>query len=291
MDCHRYIRRKINQRTLRERMRATMNEKKILGDLYTARWNASKAIEKLEAPGEIPYKEIELYIKSISGLMDKIADESLDNSQQEPDRPNNPPPALKKYEIPNIVRVPGVKFVKRGNFKTKSGNARGLVVHYTVSGNEKKNALGVVNWLAQSKLGCLVMDKDGIIYAPEDYDFQKDVVFHAGRSSWLGHDNVSYYNIGMEICCWGLGSKVGPFRESKGNANIIHGKYQAYTDKQEKSLINFCLWQLDVNPEFEIAWIAGHDEIAVPKGRKQDPGASLSMTMPEFRKLIKERAE
>ncbi len=89
----------------------------------------------------------------------------------------------------------------------------------------------------------------------------------------------------MEICSWGKDSKVGPFRESKGEANIKKGKYQAFTSKQEAALKNFIFWLKDVNPEFDVEWVVGHDEIAPT--RKSDPGASLSMTMPKFRELLK----
>ncbi len=54
-------------------------------------------------------------------------------------------------------------------------------------------------------------------------------------------------------------------------------------------MVNFCLWQLKVNPEFKVDWIMGHDEVAIPLGRKSDPGGCLSVTMPEFREIIKER--
>jgi N-acetyl-anhydromuramyl-L-alanine amidase AmpD len=261
--------------------------KEILNNLWTARWALNKAIDYVERTPEIKDPN---YLEGLIKEHMQHSNKALSFAEQidEPDRPDMPPPQEEevKYTVPTIVRVPGFKFKKRGQFKTATGNAKGVVVHYTVSGNEPKNARGVISWLSQTNLGCLVMDKDGIIYAPEDYDFQKDVVFHAGQSSWQGMSNMSYYYIGMEICCWGLNSKVGPFRESKGEANIKPGKYQMYTEAQEKSLTNFILWQMHVNPEFKsVMDIVGHDEIAPT--RKQDPGASLSMTMPKYREYIK----
>lgn len=189
------------------------------------------------------------------------------------------------YEMPTIVRVPGIKFKTHGKFKTKTGKALGLLVHYAVSGNTAASAKGVLNYGAKKGLGFLTMDKDGIIYAPENFDFQTNVVYHAGKSSWKGKSGMSFYCIGMEVCCWGKDSKVGPFRKSKNNQNIKAGTYQAYTPRQEKALINFIKWQLDVNPEFSVDYVIGHDECAPT--RKSDPGASLSMTMPAFRGLFK----
>lgn len=235
--------------------------------LYTARW-AIKA-------GKLDYA-YEMITKAL-GL------------SNEPERPSpsieEKETELLKYEMPTIVRVPGVKFKVRGQYKTKSKKAQGLVVHYTVSGRTEKSAKGVVNYLAKEGLGCMVMDENGIIYVPENFDIEREYAYHAGTSSWLGKSGISAYCMGMEICCWGRDSKVGPFRESKGEANIKKGKYQAYTEAQEKALINFIKWQMDVNPEFSVDWVVGHDEIAPT--RKSDPGASLSMTMPEFRKQLR----
>jgi len=44
---------------------------------------------------------------------------------------------------------------------------------------------------------------------------------------------------------------------------------------------------MDVNPEFRADWVAGHDEVS--PGRKSDPGGSLSMTMPQFRYMLKKK--
>jgi len=40
------------------------------------------------------------------------------------------------------------------------------------------------------------------------------------------------------------------------------------------------------NGIFKLDFVLGHDEVA--PSRKNDPGGSLSMTMPEFRKKLKE---
>lgn len=203
---------------------------------------------------------------------------------REPERASVAPKL--NYTMPTIVRVPGVKFKTHGKYRTKTGNAKGLVVHYTVSGRTAKNARGVLAYLAKNGLGCMVMDEDGIIYIPENFNLQTDVAYHAGKSSWKGLSGMSYYCMGMEMCCWGKGSKVGPFRVIKKQTdNRKVGTYQAYTAAQEKSLENFVLWQLDVNPEFDINFVAGHDEIAPL--RKSDPGGSLSVGMPAFRGKFK----
>lgn len=253
------------------------NKKQIADCLYTARWalNNNKnqhAYEKVTEALEI------------LGYITKKGEHDIE-------RDDSPMPEdFIGFKEPTFVVVKGVSYKKHGNYRTPSGMFKGLVVHYTVSGRSASNAAGVVRYLASKNLGCMVMDEDGKIYIPEGFDVLKHWGSHAGTSAWEGDSGLSDEYAGMEICCWGRGSKVGPYRESKGEANIIAGKYQAYTEAQETSLINFILWALHNNPSFKIDLICGHDEAraaAGKKGDKQDPGASLSMTMPQFRAHLK----
>lgn len=208
--------------------------------------------------------------------------------EQEIDRPSDPMPEgyLKEFKEPTFVVVKGTKYVNRGEYKTPTKMFKGLVVHYTVSGRTAASAIGNVKYLASKGYGCMVMDENGIIYIPEDFDVLKDWGHHAGVSKWGSDTYVSNKFAGMEICGWGLGSKVGPIRSSKGEDNIIAGDYQEYTPEQETALDNFILWALSKNKEFKIANVVGHDELreaAGQKGGKTDPGASLSRTMPNYR--------
>lgn len=251
-----------------------MNQK-IQNSLYSARWGLNKAIEEND-------------LTKLDYAADMIAQAKADyltSDLEEPERPEEIPSKV-AYEIPNIVEVPGIAYKKRGNFKTKTGKARGAVVHYTVSHGTPSSAKAVMQSLARRGLGCPVMDNEGTIYVPSGFDLTRDVAYHAGRSEWKGKTGISFYCIGLEICCWGrLTEKTKKYatevRNSVSFQNIKAGDYECFTPAQEKSLVNFLLWQLDVNPEFSIDWIVGHDEIA--PNRKTDPGASLSLSMPEFR--------
>lgn len=193
---------------------------------------------------------------------------------------------------PIFKTVKGVKYKDRGNYKTQSGMFSGLVVHYTVSGNAPT---GVVNWLSSQGYGCMVMDYDGVIYIPEDFDVLKSWGYHSGVSKWNGRSSVSDVFAGMEICCWGLNSKVGPFRTvTTEQGYVVAGTYQQYTEAQEKSLINFCLWAKKQNPEFSFDNVVSHDELRREAGRtgdKQDCGGSLSMPTFKLRELLKTEYE
>lgn len=251
---------------------------KVLADhLWTARW----AVKNNKT--DVAYDEITDALTHIGALKPEPAEEK--------DRPNDPMPEdfESGFTEPVFRVVKGVRF-KTTSYRTASGRFEGLVVHYTVSGRKEKNARGVVSYLASKGYGCMVMDEDGVIYIPEGFDVFRSAAAHAGDSAWNGRRGLNYYYAGMEICCWGKDSKEGPFRESKGEANIISGRYQAYTEAQEKALSNFILWARARNPEFKLENVCGHDEARAAigkRGDKADPGASLSMTMPAYREHLK----
>ena len=195
---------------------------------------------------------------------------------------------------PIFVTVKGSKFKDRGSYKTPSGKFKGLTVHYTVSNRSAATAKSMIQYLESQGFGCMVMDENGVIYIPENFDVFKTWGYHSGVSEWKGITNVSDHFAGMEICCWGKGSSVGPFRDvTTAQGYIVAGNYQQYTEAQEKALINFILWAKTKNPEFDLDYVAGHDELRKEAGKlgdKQDPGGSLSTTMPAFSQLLKTKA-
>jgi len=202
------------------------------------------------------------------------------------------------YDVPEIIEV-DIAVKTRGKYMTPSKQAKGLVVHYTAGRFEKgrQSAINTLNSLAKRGLGCLVMDIDGKIYRAKSQKIN-DIAYHAGTSAFKGYTGMSRYLMGMEICnagrleadgkAWfGLPIPKDEQRDVSKKDNVKAGKYHKYSAAQEKSLINFVLWQLDVNPEFDLDFVIGHDECAPT--RKSDPGGSLSMTMPAFRAMIKQR--
>jgi N-acetyl-anhydromuramyl-L-alanine amidase AmpD len=257
-------------------------DKKLADYLWTARWGVDNG--KPES-ARASITEALIHIGAERG-----------EPEVEPDRPSAPIPPDFEAGItePEFVVVRGTRFANKRNYRTSGGRFSGLVVHYTVSGRTAQNAINVLKYLARINLGCMVMDEDGKIYIPENFDILREWSSHAGVSKWGNLTSVSQYFAGMEICCWGRNSSVGPFRETKAQANMIAGKYQTYTEAQEKALTNFILWALKRNPEFKIDNVVGHDELRTAAGRhgdKQDPGASLSMTMPAYRDQLKRLAK
>lgn len=196
-----------------------------------------------------------------------------------------------------IKRIP-VQAPIRGAYKTPSGWPRGAVVHYT-SGNSVNNELeatGLLKDLASRGLSSFLIGTDGQIWAPSNLG-PKDQHAHAGESVWRGETAVSARCFGIEIACAGLldserrswFGRIYPedqTRKTEAVANRAAGIYHRYTEAQEKSLMDLLAWHLRFNPEFSPDWVVGHDEIA--PGRKTDPGASLSVTMPELRRMLAE---
>ena len=204
------------------------------------------------------------------------------------------------YDVPEIIEL-NIELKTHGKYLTETGQAKGLVVHFTAGrfAEGRQDAFNTLSYLAKQGLGCLVLDIDGKLYKAKNQALT-EISFHAGESAYLGHKGMSRYCLGIEICNAGkleddfkpwYGGPAVPEDErrevTEQTANQKPGIYHKFSAAQEKTLIGFVLWQLDVNPEFSIDFVIGHDECA-PE-RKNDPGASLSMTMPDFRAMIKTR--
>lgn len=189
----------------------------------------------------------------------------------------------------------------------KKGYPQGIVVHYT-AGHQVLGS-GSLEYGREQGFCFLLIDAAGVVHQAHPLN---EWGYHAGKSAYAGlNGTVSDELLGIEIACagkceevvvngnkrykaWFHNNRADYFhpeqvRYSKGEANIEAGWYQKYTPAQEKALIDLILWLKNNDPVgcFSFDMILGHDEVCLPKGRKQDPGASLSTTMPNFRKMLK----
>jgi len=162
-----------------------------------------------------------------------------------------------------------------------------------------------------------IIDRDGNVH--QNFPLNR-WGYHAGKSSWDGMEgSVSDEMVGIEVQCAGKLSeyyqntsngsehkcpegylsswftrpesgdlffnKEKECRYSKDKLNIKEGWYHAFSEEQEESLIELIIWLKRNNPDiFQFKNVAGHDEVS--PDRKNDPGASLSMTMSDLRKLL-----
>lgn len=182
------------------------------------------------------------------------------------------------------------------------GYPKGAVVHFTAG---RDNPEGTVEYLGRVGFPCLVMARNGKIY-------QAFPLNRGGCHSGTYHHD---YSVGLEIIAagrcepvtvngvrkfkaWFHQSSSEYFDESEmryvtRDGSRREGWYQKYTSAQEDSLIELLLWLKSQAPEiFSFDHVKGHDECCDEGGRpgaKNDPGGALSMTMPEFRELLKRK--
>ena len=218
----------------------------------------------------------------------------------EPARPSKKEKGQKLlwYPIAEIIE-PGMK--TRGVYRNRY--PLGAVVHYTAGRSLGGNAdaINTIKYGRSQGHAYFTISDTGAVFQAHPLD---QWGFHAGPSSWPGLGNgVTDNLVGIEVCCSGRLTKLdGDFykswyglpleshlvRYSANKDNIVEGYYHKYTEAQEHALIELLLWLKSNNPEvFSFDYVLGHDEVS-PR-RKMDPGASLSMTMPEFRELLKNR--
>lgn len=179
----------------------------------------------------------------------------------------------------------------------EKGHPRGAVIHFTAG------AYGLSELDLARQLGYtyFLIDEHGGIHQGFPLDRWGS---HAGKSEWkpLGPGNVSKHLVGIEVDCAGKLSfdmhgnfytwwkKLVPYEDVRvvvGNDNQVSGCYQAFKIAQEEALTKLILW-LKSNQEeaFDFDLVLGHDEVS--PGRKNDPGGSLSMTMPAYRRFLKD---
>lgn len=176
------------------------------------------------------------------------------------------------------------------------GYPKGAVVHYTAGGP----GLGALSSARDNGFTYFLIDEDGDVH--QGFPLS-DWGSHAGKSSYPGiGDHVSEKLVGIEVACAGLVKPDGSgnFLTWWGDTitqdqvrlvptkrdNQTPGAYQVFNEAQEAALIDLLLWLKLNNPDvFSFDFVLGHDEVS--PGRKEDPGGSLSMTMPMLRARLR----
>jgi N-acetylmuramoyl-L-alanine amidase len=124
-----------------------------------------------------------------------------------------------------------------------------------------------------------VIDDDGTAFrlVPES-----GRAWHAGRSSWLGQEDVNSRSIGIELRNGGRLTPTGDgvrFRTVQGRLSIPRNPaclaggnwWESYADEQMRVLGRLCR---EISRRHDMAphQIVGHSQVATPPGRKIDPG-------------------
>jgi N-acetyl-anhydromuramyl-L-alanine amidase AmpD len=205
-------------------------------------------------------------------------------------------PALWYPEATTILKMP-----TRGTYPRNY--PVGAVVHFTAGRSEKgdADAENTIRYGASHKHCYFCISATGRIYQTAPLNRWGS---HAGRSSYPGLGEwLSSKLVGIEVCGAGIVRQTEQGFEPSWNktssqknyytadqvrrvgktANITEaGYYLQFTPAQEESLITLLRWLQANHPTvFQFQYVLGHDEIA--PARKQDPGGSLSLLMPDLR--------
>jgi len=92
-----------------------------------------------------------------------------------------------------------------------------------------------------------IIDRNGTVYQLTPYDH---VAYHAGASTLHGRNNLNRWTYGIAL----LGT---------GDSGFTDDQYAA---------AQLSVAQKMSKDRFTHEWIAGHDQVAIPRGRKHDPG-------------------
>jgi N-acetylmuramoyl-L-alanine amidase len=122
-----------------------------------------------------------------------------------------------------------------------------IVVHDTESATAKQ-ALAWFESPASEVSAHYVIDRDGTVYrcVPDE-----DRAWHAGRSVLAGREDVNTISIGIELAGFAA---------------------TGYTPQQVDGLVDLCVELGLRHRAITVDRIVGHQDIAVPPGRKSDPG-------------------
>jgi N-acetyl-anhydromuramyl-L-alanine amidase AmpD len=188
---------------------------------------------------------------------------------------------------------PGMKqLVDPLSMSTGKMEAVGVTVHYLA----EVTVASALKSLRAEGLGYhVIIDRDGKIFQTCYFSHS---VAHAGVAKWNGK-SPNRCHVAVAVASWGaVGLKNGKFyswagheipasevARRRGNRGKDLYHWHAATAGQEASLMMFLRWAVSkgIKPED----ICGHDECAIPEGRKADPGGVISMTMGELREVLK----
>lgn len=134
------------------------------------------------------------------------------------------------------------------NYGARKSGATIIGIVYHDTGGTAKSAL---NWFANPRAQVsahYVVARDGTIYRCVGED---KAAWHAGASSWFGYDNLNDWTIGIEI-------------EDSNDTD-------PYPDAQIASLLELAE-DLSIRYRIPLNHHVGHQHVAIPRGRKVDPG-------------------
>lgn len=183
----------------------------------------------------------------------------------------------------------GVAYAPSPNFSGRLGHTpKATVVHYTAGGSGGGSVSWLCNPMARASAHFLI-ERDGRKNQLVDLD---QAAWHAGVGEFEGESNPNLFTIGIELANHGfvqlingdyyyeIGRSLKKYRRAEprwaelvyDNGNSVSGYWEPYPDAQLDSLQELLLWLKDAGYKEAVSNLVGHEEIALPMGRKKDPG-------------------
>lgn len=180
----------------------------------------------------------------------------------------------------------------------------GVIVHHSAS-HQIEDPTPVLQMGVDNRYTYDVMASNGVVYTTTSLNEHGS---HAGVPEHRNHRGIEILSVGLltkvgsDYYAWFDVDSNGSVRPGKkpwpkektryfpGGKDQVAGYYGTYTEDQEKSLVEYIRWIKDKCPGFKIDNVIGHDEVCFRNsypGAKNDPGGSLSMSMPAFREYLK----
>jgi N-acetylmuramoyl-L-alanine amidase len=134
------------------------------------------------------------------------------------------------------------------NYRKRKRGTKPLFIILHDTGGSAESA---INWFQNNRSGVsahYIVGVDGKIYrcVPDDH-----AAWHAGTSEFMGYENLNDWSLGIEI------------EDKSDDTPYPDAQLEALLDLSESLIIQY---------HIPLNRIIGHCDIAIPRGRKVDPG-------------------
>lgn len=193
------------------------------------------------------------------------------------------------------AKLDGVRYVPSPNRGGTLAAPTLLLAHYTGGGG---SGAGAVAWLTNPKSRVsahAVIDRSGVVTQLVPFN---RIAWHAGLSAYEGRPSVNRFSVGLELVSPGwVELREGRWRDRTGGTwaadlvvpwgqNARRG-WLHYTPEQIDAFAAVGRAVIEAYPT--VRGMAGHADVALPRGRKLDPGP-LFPTSALMHKIFAERA-
>jgi N-acetylmuramoyl-L-alanine amidase len=157
---------------------------------------------------------------------------------------------------------------------------RALLIHYTAGRGLQQSADWLCNPRAKASAH-LIVGVDGSVMQLVRFD---RVAWHAGPSLWEGEERLNDWSFGIELDNPGKLRRTASgwtteFGDRVADHDVViddHGRgWHAFSNEQIVAAYEACEALIDRYPSIHL--VLGHSEVAVPAGRKSDPGPAFPM--------------